>query len=397
MAAFQSLPQPLMTSEAGSFARFTIVERMPQIVGQVIEDNAYPPDILSALGALINEIAHQPIQPLYESAPDIDFWNTARSDHAGKSWLELPWYFAETYFYRKLLEAIRYFQYGPWQASDPFHKQKRKLIEADIRQLVPVWEKLFSQDTQAVFEGLLHSCLWGNRADLSHYADHTKARGDLDPSEHRHLILINHTAQVHALLAGGVQRVDFINDNVGRELLFDLAMSDFLLEQGWARQVHLNVKNQPFFVSDAMPVDVDESIALLKAAPSPPLQALGARLADDILAQRIYVHTDPFWTTCLTFRQMPLHLREHIGQADLALLKGDVNYRRLLDDAHWPFTTRMEAVTGYFPASFVALRTLKGEILVGLQPGQAEAIAAEDPTWLINGKRGVIQLNQRAV
>jgi hypothetical protein len=56
----------------------------------------------------------------------------------------------------------------------------------------------------------------------------------------------------------------------------------------------------------------------------------------------------------------------------------------------------MEDVTSYFPASFVVLRTLKGEIMVGLQPGQAEAVAAEDPHWLTNGKRGVIQFIQRA-
>jgi hypothetical protein len=29
--------------------------------------------------------------------------------------------------------------------------------------------------------------------------------------------------------------------------------------------------------------------------------------------------------------------------------------------------------------------------MVGLPPGQAEGLAAEDPAWLINGKRGVIQ------
>ena len=56
----------------------------------------------------------------------------------------------------------------------------------------------------------------------------------------------------------------------------------------------------------------------------------------------------------------------------------------------------MEDVCAYFPAPFVTLRTLKGEIMVGLQPGQAEALQAEDPDWLIDGRRGVIQLVRRS-
>jgi len=43
------------------------------------------------------------------------------------------------------------------------------------------------------------------------------------------------------------------------------------------------------------------------------------------------------------------------------------------------------------PAPFAVLRTLKGELIVGLQPGQAEELEAQDPTWMINGERGVIQ------
>ena len=92
------------------------------------------------------------------------------------------------------------------------------------------------------------------------------------------------------------------------------------------------------------------------------------------------------------FRDMPPHLRGELAQAALVVVKGDVNYRRLLDDRHWPHTTRMEDVTAYFPAPFVALRTLKGEIMVGLASGQAEQLAVEDPDWLIDGKRGVIHL-----
>jgi hypothetical protein len=92
------------------------------------------------------------------------------------------------------------------------------------------------------------------------------------------------------------------------------------------------------------------------------------------------------------FRQMPIHLRQEMASVGLVLVKGDVNYRRLLDDRRWPHTTRMEDVCTYFPAPFVALRTLKGEIMVGLKVGQTESLQAEDPDWMINGKRGVIQL-----
>ncbi|NLX43146.1 MAG: protein-glutamate O-methyltransferase family protein, partial [Chloroflexi bacterium] len=76
--------------------------------------------------------------------------------------------------------------------------------------------------------------------------------------------------------------------------------------------------------------------------------------------------------------------------SDLILLKGDVNYRRLLEDRDWPPTTDLAEVTRYMPAPFVTLRTLKAELVVGLAPGLAESLAAEDPDWLVNGERGVI-------
>jgi len=392
MPVFQSMPPPLMTSEPGSFARYTIVERKPQIIQQVLNNNAYEPDIVSALQAFEDEIVHHSIHPLHESAKDTEFWNTALSAYAGKTWLEVPWYFAETYFYRRLLEAVRYFQPGAWQGRDPFGEQKRKQMEADIKRLAPEWDRFFTQEPGARFEWLLHSSLWGNRTDLSHFSLKAEVDTRLDTLTHRHLILINHTAQVYEYLAAGVRRVDFVSDNAGREFFFDLALADFLLQEGRARQVLMHLKNQPFFVSDAMPDDFHLSIALLKTAPAVKMRELDSRLEDALAAQRLKATSDPFLTTCLMYRQMPANLKRQLAQADLVLLKGDVNYRRLLDDAHWPFTTRMEDVIGYFPAPCAVLRTLKGEIMVGLQPGQADAIAAEDPQWLTNGKRGVIQL-----
>jgi hypothetical protein len=103
------------------------------------------------------------------------------------------------------------------------------------------------------------------------------------------------------------------------------------------------------------------------------------------------VHDDPFWSTCLSYHQLPPRVAGTISEADLVLLKGDVNYRRVLDDRHWPHTAHLADIAAHFPAPFAVLRTLKGELMVDLAPGQAEALSARDPTWMINGQRGVIQ------
>jgi uncharacterized protein with ATP-grasp and redox domains len=376
---------PLMTSEPGSFARYTIVERKPQIILQIIEDNRYSPEIVAALDTLRQETDQGCVRSLTEQATDAAFWNQEAAAYNGKTWLELPWYFAETYFYRRLLEAVRYFQSGPWQGRDPFAVQKRAQERAAVDWMADNWGQLEGLPAEELFEALLHSCLWGNRADLSNFTVREEVRGGAAAAEERHNILINHSDQVAALLAAGVARVDFVNDNCGRELLFDLILADFLLTEGWTQTAVFHLKGQPFFVSDAMIVDVRETLTLLQN------DGLGQRLQAHLTGARLVLKADPFWTSCLMFRQMPPALSAELARSDLVILKGDVNYRRLLDDAHWSRTARMDEIATYFPAPFVTLRTLKGEIIVGLEPGQAEAIAAQDPTWLINGKRGIIQ------
>jgi uncharacterized protein with ATP-grasp and redox domains len=394
------LPPPLMTSEPGSFAHSTIVERKPQIIRQVIDDNGYPPQIEQALEAFETEIASQPMRPLTEQAPDVAPWNRELAHHQGRPWVDAPWYFVESYFYRRLLEAVRYFQPGRWQGHDPFGKQKRSQENVAVDRLAQAWGELAEVKPEMAFEALLHSSLWGNRADLSNYTVAIEARNGLATTEERGNILIDDTDKVRELLARRtargprLRRVDFVNDNVGLDSLFDLALADFLLGQGWVEEVVFHLKNYPFFVSDAMVKDVWAVISLLQASHIPTVKGLGQRMRDHMEVGRIFLEDDPFWTSSLMFRDLPPALRADLARSDLVILKGDVNYRRLLDDRHWPYTTRMEQVTDYFPAPFLVLRTLKGEIMVGLEPGQAEALITQDPTWLINGKRGIIQLNQ---
>lgn len=393
MCRMSDLPPSLMTSEPGSFARATIVERKPQIIRQVVAENTYPLAIVAELVALADEIAEQTLQPLHEDAADAADWNQAWHEHEGKTWLELPWYFAETYFYRRLLQAVRYLQPGPWQFHDPFGVQKQRQEAQAVRQLAAGWAGLQAAEPDLVFEMLLYSALWGNRADLSNFTLQVQAQAGLAARDERHLLLIDHTPLVHEFLRRWVQRLAIVTDNVGLDLLFDLALADFLLQQGWVGQVVFYLKDRPFFVSDAMPGDAERAVELLRADGEPAVSGLGQRLAEAVRSGGIRLSTDPFWSSFRMFPDLPDPLRAELATADLTILKGDVNYRRLLDDRHWPYTTAFESVAERFrlPRPFLVLRTLKGEIMVGLGPEQAEQLAAADPTWLINGKRGVIQ------
>jgi len=76
---------------------------------------------------------------------------------------------------------------------------------------------------------------------------------------------------------------------------------------------------------------------------------------------------------------MPRQLYEGLFRLDTVILKGDINYRRPLSDRQWPYITPIEKIVTYFPTSLLILRTLKGEIIVGLKKGRAEKIEAEDP------------------
>jgi hypothetical protein len=140
-----------------------------------------------------------------------------------------------------------------------------------------------------------------------------------------------------------------------------------------------------------MPGDVLIAVEAIKARPAPALQALGHRLESYLQAGRLRLQADFFWNSSRFFWELPPELETQLAQAQLVIIKGDANYRRLLGDSRWPAAVPAQAAIPYFPAPFVALRTMKSDSIVGLQPGQAEALDIIDPDWRVNGRRGLIQ------
>lgn len=381
------LPPYLMVSDPGSFAQHTILRRKPGVIAQVIETQRYPGEILAALDTLAAELPSGTPTPLSQTTHDWAMWAEALSPWAGAPWLALPWFLAETYFYRRLLEAVRYFEPGPWMLLDPFEPQKRAALGQGLEATQRYYAGLGTRDAATRFSLAMARSLWGNRADLSNIVVSGGTEADGEEGDR---ILIDHRSVVWSMVAGNrIRRLDWVADNCGPEILADMGLIGLLLEHGVER-VHLHLKGQPFFVSDTMPKDYILARQALEAMPDPACAALGMQLRRAQEEGSLCIHTHPFWTSSRHFAQLPDDLATHLAGSDLIVLKGDVNYRRLLEDRRWPHTTDLAAVTRTMPARFVALRTLKAEVMVGLAEGQAEAIAAQDSAWLVNGARGVI-------
>jgi hypothetical protein len=380
-----------MTSDPGSFAWHTFKYRIPAIVEEVITLNRFPGEINRNLEELKQEITDGRIRGLREVAPDTDFWEQVSRPYVGRSWLDVPWYWAEAFLYRRILEATRYFQPGEWYLFDPYSAKKQTEWQPNAAPaLVAAALEHLPSEKFARFQALLYRSLWGNRVDLSYNVAGDLARAS-QLEEDRANLVIDDTPRIWEYLTRQPRHtLVFITDNAGTELLMDLALVDFLLNHRLVRQVVMHLKPQPFFVSDAMVADVRAGLEALRYG-GEHAEALRVRLMDYLRTGRLVLTTHWFYASSLFYFEMPEDLKSQLAAADFVILKGDVNYRRILGDAHWPVNTPFERITSYFPAPFANLRTLKGELIVGISEDLAAQLSRLEPDWLTNGRRGLIQ------
>src|SRR5688572_21912818 len=162
-------PGAIRTDESNQFANNTMRVRVPRIIREVQEANPdYAPPIQRALDTLHDEIAGNALIPMLDMpAPDYDRWAAAYARHEGERWHETEWFFAEVYFYRLLMQAVRW-----WETHrDPFaHTKSLELSSPALWELVKETLSARSQPPEQRLPALLLQVLWGNRIDLSYAA-----------------------------------------------------------------------------------------------------------------------------------------------------------------------------------------------------------------------------------
>ncbi|MBV9022319.1 MAG: protein-glutamate O-methyltransferase family protein [Streptomycetaceae bacterium] len=378
---------PVITSETpGSFAWSVLHKRHPALIQQVRDAFPYTPEQHQALDALLEEITDGVIEPLPVGAHGEREWAEWGKGYFGRSWFEVPFLWAESYFYRKLLGAVGYFKPVPWQGIDPFAPFKRAELRGSA-----VAEELAALDDLADLppgdqdRAVLLGALWGNRADLGFRI----SSGEVEESAGN--LIVDDSAQLWDRLGSSPNAtVCLVADNAGRELIPDLILIDHLLQTGRATHVVLHVKPYAYYVSDATMADVIDCLRRLTEAPGRAGQ-IGGRLWDAMGSGRLDVRAHSFSCAPLPYAEMPADLRADFAQATLTIFKGDLNYRRLVGDQLWPATTSFTDRTCYFPGSVIALRTLKSDVIVGLDAQTLATLEATEEAWRTSGTHAVIQ------
>jgi uncharacterized protein with ATP-grasp and redox domains len=400
------LPLPLLGCEAGTFTEYTITQRLPAIAQRVIAENAFSPEINRNLRELAAALPQGNLPNLtHTEGVDFPSWQKYLETYIGKRWLDIPWFFSETYFYRLILDITHYFVLGEYQYIDPFRLQKSQGLETTLDAIISLCCKVNQwlnesqqqpkpQLTSAI--ALLYFALWGNRADLSLWSAFTEDRSQFDIQNQLTHLLVDDSFAVSKLLTNPRKteniRIDIVADNAGFELICDLCLGDFLLGSGLADRVYLHLKPHPTFVSDAMIKDVYDTKDFLTTVSHPQVKLFTQRLTEYLASERLVLTEDYFWTSPLAFWQIPAALKHQLAKSSLIVIKGDANYRRLLGDRHWDLSTNLADIVCYLPAPMVALRTLKSEVAAGLNPAIIAEVSKSDPDWLINGEWGLIQL-----
>ncbi len=378
-------PSPIRTDDSNFFAHNTIAVRLPRIIEETIDLNpTFPEPIYRALRELQTALAdNRPIAMLDLPAPDYDAWWAAYVQHEGQHWQATDWFYAEVYFYRLFMQAVRW-----WETEhDPFWPKKaEELASASLWGLLEQ-ALAVSGTVEDKLHALIEFALWGNRMDLS-YAVASSHGNDIQADD---LLVDERDLVIERLLSGGGP-VHLIADNAGTELTMDLVLLDAILSDGIAEQAILHLKLHPTFVSDATVADVLEFIERVTTDQhGSAAQGLGHRLRQWLETGQLRLAPDPYWNSSHFLWELPPRLSRLFQQSRLAIIKGDANYRRMVGDALWPTDTRLSAVAGFFPCPLLALRTLKSDPVVGLATGLDARLDTLDDQWRVNGRRGVLQ------
>ncbi|KAF7989829.1 hypothetical protein HCN44_008503 [Aphidius gifuensis] len=417
-----------------SFAYLTIKDRLPVIITKIIDNLSRTKEsinkkhggnsaeevkqIIGDLSKLRSEMmTNKQLQPLELSNTNKDadaaIWNKRLEeqqviDKSPQTWYNSCWLLSECYMYRRISQIFSLT--NSLSSFDPFEAQKQAnftdsigsigFLAKHVMSLVNKNSSYSLDDQNKDLKQLLKLNLWGNRCDLS-LSSGDKSNVDGNPVEGLSLfdddLLIDNTQCVWNLLNSHKNTdviVDIVLDNSGYELFTDLCLAVYLTSHRFTNKIRFYVKRIPWFVSDVTQQDFHWTIEFMNNSMNKDIKAFGEVCSNYLNSGKWSIEIESFWTEPFDYSEMKMQspeLYSKLSNAILVIFKGDLNYRKLLGDINWDHSTDlMTSLRGFNPTNLVTLRTLKADLVVGLDNDTINKLNAKDKNWMVTGQYGVI-------
>ena len=371
-------------SQLDSFAYFTIKERFPKIYNDYCSGNFDDFIEHTTVEDALKNIFKQ------NECSDLSFIQGKETKTLKDFFESEPFFESEVLFYHVLLAQKEYFK----NKNDFFaikkdtdyaneHDSYRKELENLFNQgnyyqnIKDQREKFLSK--QEDFRAILNYALTANTGDLSQL--------EINRPDSVRILHDDTDKCFNFIISKKHKRFDIICDNSGAELFSDIYLAVFMIIHDYVNKVVLHVKSYPYFVSDATIDDFGRLVNILTKNKS------NSQLLELLSKKKIEVKTHKFWTEAKYFDELPKDLGINKNTTDLLIVKGDLNYRRLVGDKNWKSTDSFEKRCLIKDIPVIAPRVLKSDVLVGVEPIFVSMAKAQDKKYKTDGKWGVIQTN----
>ena len=381
MNTFDHHPNAIKRIHGKGFVDYTITRRLPKILANIEAQL----DVQTAQTMLQAIIAGSSIDTTLFARPT-PYWNNYLEHLTGLTWDDLSFFDLEFLFYHGLNSIAGYFDNG----VDVFLPTRQMALTEAIPALDSGLEKILQLSGTNLLGATIRCSLFANEAD---YSQLITSRSDynlwndrmlLDESDVFISCLEQHTAQGD---------IHIIADNAGHELCWDLVMVDALLRLFNNIRIIIHVKPWPMFVSDALSIDVEETLnCFVDGNLSKNVGLMGQRLRAAIGCDRLIIQAEADWGEPRHFNGLDKNLSSTLSNSIGVISKGDLNYRRFVQDRQWPMNTPVEIATCGVPFKSLALRVLKSDALVGVDESIAKTAATKFDDWRTRGHFAVLQL-----
>ena len=374
------VPPPLSRNNGTGFSRFTIEKRFPAIVKDVLRDARLKAPKIKHILRLLDEIQRgSPIDlSLFESPTS--YWSECINALAGRTWNNLSFFDTEFFFYHGLNSIAQFFSDG----TDVFRATRRGAL---LDTVAGVKGNIVTEKRIDSLAPLISRALLGNNSD---YSQLDRPDG-LDVSRKIRIAVDQTPFLLEAIRSRRLKQIDYIVDNAGPELWHDLFLIDGLLGSIKVDAIVVHFKPWPMFVSDALVSDGQDTVDMLIQSGAPELRGLGDRLSRQITLRRLQFLAHSAWGEPRHFSNLPHDLSQSLRASSLVIAKGDLNYRRFIEDRLWPASTDQALASSNVPFYGFSLRILKSDPVVGVSRGRQKELASADHDWRTSGRFAVVQ------